>query len=69
MIARSTIQFDASPELKRQLETEAARLQLSLAAYVRFLHERHQANDQSRLDAIVGEAFGKHGAAMRKLAE
>ncbi|MBX3351328.1 MAG: hypothetical protein KF684_00185 [Phycisphaeraceae bacterium] len=69
MIARSTIQFDASPDLKRDLEAEAHRLHLTLAAYVRYLHERHRSNDPARLDRVVEQVFGTHGEAMRKLAE
>jgi hypothetical protein len=65
-----TIQFQATPELRRQLEAEASRLKLSMAAYILYLHERAAAGrDSSRFDRHVREAFGRHGELMRRLAK
>ena len=70
MSATETIQFQATPELRKQLEAEAARLNLSLSAYILYLHARVSPGlDPSRLDRQVQEVFGKHGELMRKLAE
>jgi hypothetical protein len=65
-----TIQFQATPDLRRQLEAEAARLNLSLSAYILYLHGRVTAGDNAgRLDRHVREVFGKHGDLMRRLAK
>ena len=65
-----TIQFQATPELRRQLEAEASRLKLSMSAYILYLHERAVAGrDSSRFDRHVREVFGKHGELMRRLAK
>jgi hypothetical protein len=70
MSATETIQLQATPRLRQQLETEAARLNLSLSAYILYLHERLTPNqDASRLDRHVREVFGKHGDLMRRLAK
>jgi hypothetical protein len=70
MSRSETIQFQATPELRRQLEAEAERLNLSLAAYIRYLHTRLLSqNDASRLDQHVREVFGKHGNLIRRLAK
>ncbi|HEY8665387.1 MAG TPA: hypothetical protein VIL86_01920 [Tepidisphaeraceae bacterium] len=64
-----TIQFQATPELRQQLEAEAKRLNLSLSAYILFLHERMApGRDTSRLNRHVREVFGKHGELIRRLA-
>jgi hypothetical protein len=68
--ATETIQFQATPEFRRQLESEAARLKLSLPAYILYLHERMvPGTDASRLDRHVREVFGKHGELIRRLAQ
>jgi hypothetical protein len=70
MSSTETIQFQATPELRQQLETEAARLHLSMAAYILFLHKRAASSgDAARLDRHVREVFGKHGDLMRRLAK
>jgi len=40
MSLTETIQIQATPEFRRQLETEAARLNLSISAYILYLHAR-----------------------------
>lgn len=61
---------DISADLRERFETEAQRLNLTLAAYLRYLMERqHPDADSDRLDRHVGEVFGRYGKAMRKLAE
>jgi hypothetical protein len=35
-----TIQFQATPQFRQQLEAEAAKLNLSLSAYILYLHAR-----------------------------
>jgi hypothetical protein len=70
MSLSETIQFQATPELRRQLENEASRLKLSLSAYILYLHTRMtQGVDAPRLDRHVREVFGKHGDLMRRLAK
>jgi hypothetical protein len=70
MASSETIQFQASPELRHQLESEAARLNLSLSAYILYLHERRAPGvDAARLDRHVRNVFGKHGDLMRRLAK
>ena len=70
MVATETVQFQATPELRRQLDVEAARLNLSLSAYILYLHARiSPARDSVRLDRHVRDVFGKHGELMRRLAK
>ena len=70
MAQSETIQFQATPELRRQIEAEAARLNLSLSAYFLYLHSRAKAGQEaSRLDRLVRDIFGKHGDLMRRLAK
>jgi len=70
MPATETIQFQATPEFRRQLDAEAARLNLSLPAYILYLHARlSQGRDSARLDRHVRDVFGKHGELMRRLAQ
>jgi hypothetical protein len=70
MSASETIQFQATPLLRQQLEDEAARLNLSLSAYILYLHARlSPGTDAERLDRHVREVFGKHGDLMRRLAK
>lgn len=65
-----TIQFQATPEFKQQLETESSKLKLSLSAYILYLHERRlPGREVSRFDRHVREVFGKHGELMRRLAK
>lgn len=70
MAATETIQFQATPALRQQLETEAARLNLSLSAYILYLCARNRPGaDAARLDRHVREVFGKHGDLIRRLAK
>lgn len=70
MSVSETIQFQATPELRRQLDAEAAKLNLSLSAYIMYLHSRMTpGQDAERLDRHVREVFGKHGQLMRRLAK
>ena len=70
MSASETVQFQATPEFHQQLNAEAARLNLSLSAYILYLHTRMQpGQDVARLDRHVREVFGKHGELMRRLAK
>ena len=70
MSLSQTIQFQATPELRQQLESEAARLHLSLSAYILYLHQRMSpGQDAERLDRHVREVFGKNGELMRRLAK
>jgi len=70
MSLTETIQIQATPEFRRQLETEAARLNLSISAYILYLHARMAPGQNSgRLDRHVKELFGRHGEVMRKLAK
>ena len=70
MSATETVQFQATPEFHRQLESEAGKLKLSLSAYILYLHTRMTSgNDPTRLDRHVREVFGKHGELIRRLAK
>jgi hypothetical protein len=70
MALSETIQFQATPEFRRQLETEASRLNLSVSAYILYLHSRlAPGRDAARLDRHVRDVFGKHGDLMRRLAK
>ncbi len=70
MASTEIIQFQATPEFRRQLEAEAAKLSLSLSAYIQYLHARlSPSRDSARLDRHVREVFGKHGELMRRLAK
>ena len=70
MSLTETIQFQATPELRRQLEAEADKLKLSLSAYILYLHARlAPGRDAARLDRHVREVFGKHGELLRRLAK
>jgi hypothetical protein len=70
MSASETVQFQATPELRQRLDAEAARLKMSLSAYILYLHERAVAgNDAKRFDRQIREVFGKHGDLMRRLAK
>lgn len=69
-MATETVQFEATPELRRQLETDAARLNLSLSAYILYLQARMTPpTDAATLDRRVRDVFGKHGDLMRRLAK
>ena len=68
--ADSTVQFEATPEFHRQLDAEAKKLNLSISAYVHYLHARvTSGGDPARLDRHVREVFGKHGELIRRLAK
>jgi hypothetical protein len=62
MTLSETIQFQATPQLRQQLESEAAKLHLSLSAYILYLQQRASpGQDAMRLDRHVRDVFGKHG--------
>ena len=68
MALKETIQFEATPEYRRQLESEAEKLNLSLSAYIRYLHAKLQPGcDPDRLDRHVREVFGRHGQLIGRL--
>jgi hypothetical protein len=68
MSQTETIQFEATPELRRQLEAEATRLNLSLSAYILYLHSRlAPGRDSARLDRHVRKVFAKNGELIRRL--
>jgi hypothetical protein len=70
MSLSETIQFQATPEFRQQIEKDAARLNLSLSAYILYLHARTASGQEAaRLDRHVREVFGKHGELMRRLAK
>jgi hypothetical protein len=69
MSASETVQFQATPELRRQLEEGARSLNISLSAYILYLQTRTASGrDGGRLDRHVREVFGKHGELIRRLA-
>jgi len=66
----TTVTFQATPEFRQQLESEAAKLNLSLSAYIFYLHARLvPAENTARLDRHVREVFGKHGSLIQRLAK
>jgi hypothetical protein len=71
MSATETIKFQATPEFRKQVEQEAARLNLTLPAYFLYLHATRlvPGQDAERLDRHVREVFGKHGELIRRLAK
>ena len=70
MANTETIQFEATPGLRDQLMAEASRLNLTLSAYILYLHARLLPGaDAGRLDRHVREVFGKHGELIRRLAK
>ena len=65
-----TIQFEATPEFRRELEARASKLNLSLSAYLLYLHKRALPSQEAvRLDRLVHEVFGRHGELLRWLAK
>jgi hypothetical protein len=65
-----TVQFQATPGFRRELESSAAKLNLSVSAYILYLHSRtRQGDNTARLDRHVKEVFGKHGDLIRRLAK
>lgn len=70
MSATETIQLQTTPEFRRVLEDEAARMNLSVSAYIMYLHARlAPESDPARLDRHVQEVFGRHGELMQRLAK
>lgn len=68
MLTTETIQFQKTPEFRRSLEAEAAKFNLSLSAYIVYMHARLSPNtDSGRLDRQVREVFGKLGELIRRL--
>lgn len=70
MSATEVIQIHATPEFRQRIETEAAKLNLSLSAYILYLQTRiAPGRDAARFDQHVKEVFGHHGDLMRRLAK
>jgi hypothetical protein len=70
MSTTEIIQFQATPEFRQTLEAEAAKLKLSLSAYILYMHARLSPGiDTAGLDRHVREVFGKHGDLIRRLAK
>ena len=64
------IEFEATSDLKRQLEEGAAKLNLTVAAYVQYLVSRQRASvGPKRFDRMAREVFGRYGPVVRKLAQ
>ncbi|MCR4315143.1 MAG: hypothetical protein NUW37_02210 [Planctomycetes bacterium] len=70
MSTTETINIEVTPDFHKQLVEQAARLNLTLGAYILYLHERLSPNcDSERLDRHMREVFGKHGDLIRRLAK
>jgi hypothetical protein len=70
MTSNETIEISVTPEFRGQLEGHAARLNLSVSAYVLYLHARFAPGvNAARLDRHVRAVFGRHGELMRRLAQ
>lgn len=70
MPASETVRFQVTPELRRQLEVQAKKLNLTLSAYILYLHSRMaQGHNLARFDRQIRDVFGKHGDLMRRLAK
>ncbi len=70
VVPRELIQFEASAEFKRRIEADAARLNLSIAAYFEYLHTPSSAGvEHERFDKVVDQVFGRFGQTMRNLAK
>lgn len=64
-----TIELKTPRDLRIELEAAAERLNLSLPAYIVYLHERHRAGASPDLDRMVREVYGRYGKVMRRLAQ
>jgi hypothetical protein len=70
MSGTEIIQIEATPEFRQRMESEAARLNLSLSAYFLYLSMRSTpGQDAARLDRHVHDVFGRHGDLIRRLAK
>lgn len=59
-----------TPEERQHLEEEAAKLNLSISAFIFHLMHRQSASvGADRFDRMVREIFGKYGTVMRNLAK
>lgn len=61
--------INTTPEDKHRFEAEAARLNLTPAAYLHYLLARQANTDPDRLDRHVEAVFGQHGELIRRLAK
>ena len=69
-VKTETFEITATSEFKNQLEAEAARLHLSVSAYLYYLHARRQGVvDPKLFDEVVEAVFGRYGEVMRRLAK
>lgn len=67
---RQPLVIDASEDLQRDIQTGAARRNLTPAAYLRCLIERQRPGvNAERFDRITSEVFGRFGGTMRKLGQ
>lgn len=67
------MQFEATPEFHRQLADEAERLNLSLSAYIQYLHARlstgRSPEDEMKFHDAAAMVHERFGTTMKKLAE
>lgn len=69
-VSRVTVQFETTPEHRAQLEAEAARLNLTMGAYIQMLQLRQKpGRDTAAFDRTVEQVFGRYGQTMRNLAK
>lgn len=70
VLPREILQIEVTSDLKKIVETEARRLNLTIAAYFEYLVKRQTAGiPAEQFDRVVNEVFGRYGGTMRKLAE
>ena len=72
MPTTKTVQFEATPEFHRQLVSEAKRLNLSLSAYIQYLHARlspEHSPEEKKFEDALAEVNKRFGNAMKKLAK
>jgi hypothetical protein len=68
-IPKAIMQIEVDVEIQRHLESEAARLNLTLGAYIAYLVKRVNADiEPAQFDRVVNEVFGRYGKTMRNLA-
>jgi hypothetical protein len=67
---KSTMQIELDADIQKQLESEAARLNLTVGAYIGYLLKRMDAGiEPQQFDRVVDEVFGRYGKTMRNLAK
>ena len=69
-VPRVTVQFETTPEHRARLEAEAARLNLTVGAYIQMLQSRQKpGRDAVQFDRVIQQVFGRYGQTMRNLAK